>query len=122
MKLVNRSVVIVRPKQPLVDWVNQTPEVKPRKKLTLEDMRASRTVLLVPQDTTMAQAREYVEALKPYLFEMQLNLWYRDPRTWPREKSNAPFDEWFDLELHTLVVDLVSGALLRQGEEPVDDE
>ncbi len=61
MKVVNRSVVIVRPKQPLVDWVNQTPEVKPRKKLTLEDMRASRTVLLVPQETTLAQARDYVE-------------------------------------------------------------
>lgn len=121
MKVVNRSVVIVRPKQPLVDWVNDTPEVKPRKKLTLEDMRASRTVLLVPQDTTPAQARRYVESLKPYLFEMQLNLWYRDPRTWPRERSNAPFDEWFDLELHTLVVDVVDGPLERQGEEPIEE-
>jgi hypothetical protein len=121
MKLVNRSVVIVRPKQPLVDWVNETPEVKPRKKLTLDNMRASRTVLLVPQDTTLAQAREYVDSLKPYLFEMQLNLWYRDPRTWPRERSNAPFDEWFDLELHTLVVDLVDEPLLKEGDEDWED-
>ncbi len=53
---------------------------------------------------------------------MQLNLWYRDPRSWPRERSNSPFDEWFDLELHTLVVDLVDEPLLKEGDEDWEKE
>lgn len=122
MKLVNRSVVIIKPKQPLVDWVNRTPEVRLPKRLSLADMRNYRTVLMVPLGANVVEALAYVDPIKPYLFEMQLNLWYKDPRVWPRERSNAAFDEWFELEIHSLVVDLVEYPLFREGDAEWDKD
>jgi len=35
-----------------------------------------------------------------------LNAWYRDPKIWPETRTSAIFDEWFELEFHSMIIDL----------------
>jgi hypothetical protein len=50
---------------------------------------------------------EYLEPIKLLLFEVELEDWHRDPLDWPQERTAEIFDDWFDIEVHSMVWDLV---------------
>lgn len=103
--LINRGVVIIKPKQPLVDWVNRT--VPLDMPLTLEELKHDCTAMLVPDLTSREAVLDYLDPAKPLLFEMELKGWNRDPSGWPEERTAEMFDDWFDIEVHSMVWDLV---------------
>ena len=81
--LIDRCAVIIKPKQPLVDWVNRT--VPLDTPLTLEELKHDCTAMLVPSLNSLEVVLEYLEPIKPLLFEMELEDWHRDPLDWPQE-------------------------------------
>jgi hypothetical protein len=103
MQLINRGVVIIKARQPFVDWINSTtPEEPP---LTLAEVNRECTAVLVPDLGNEIETNEYLEPLKPKLLEMQLAGWYTDEQTWPRNRTARLFDAWFRLEVHSMVWD-----------------
>jgi hypothetical protein len=106
LTLVNRGVALLKPKQPLVDWVNGIiAEDDPP--LTLEGLRSDCTALLIPDFESQEQALEFVEVLKPLFFLMELESWSLDLDDWPRDRTVEVFDAWFDVEVHSMVWDLL---------------
>ena len=83
MRLINRGVVIIKPKQPFADWVNNTPELDMDPPIDLAELREDCDSLLLPDLDSLDEAHYYLEPLKISLFEMQLADWYRDPSVWP---------------------------------------
>ncbi len=49
------------------------------------------------------------------LFKNELEGWYTDESSWPQKRDYKTFNEWFDVECHSVILDLV-------GDEIVDNE
>jgi hypothetical protein len=116
MNLINRGVVVIKPKEPFLDWVNR--DLALSSLVTMEELRRDCTTILVPDLGSLEAALDYVEPLKPRLFEMELEAWDRDPTNWPEERTSARFDAWFELEVHSMVWDAVDAPVVK--EETVD--
>ena len=112
MNLINRNVVVIKPKEPFLDWANRNPDFSPP--MTMEEAQQDCTVLLVPDLGSPEAALDYVASLKPGLLEMELEDWNRDPTTWPAERTRAQFDAWFTLEVHSMVWDTVTDPIVRE--------
>jgi hypothetical protein len=111
--VINRAVLILRYKQPFVDWINAA-DPNPTHEITLADANEDSTAYLVDVDDEK-EFEKWFKRNGAILFEEELNGWYADPDAWPRGRSAALFKQWCTFELHTLVHD-------TGGPPIVDDE
>lgn len=115
--MLNRSVLILRYKQPFVDWINTT-DPDPTHEIELADVHEDSTAYLVEVEDK-EELEEWLDANGEILFEEELNGWYTDPNLWPQDRSLSRFKEWCDFELHTLVLDTGGSPLV---DDEADDE
>ncbi len=107
MEEVNRGVIIVKPKSPFVDWVNSTEDAEGA--ITLEEVRKDCTAYLTPELEDDDELRKFLEQDYLLVFEQELVEWNQDEDTWPENRDFSTFSEWFDVEFHGVVIDLVEG-------------
>ena len=110
MNEVNRGAIVLRPKKLFLDWVNSTDG--DGLVLTLDEVSRDSTAYLTPQIEDDDELREFLEQHYPLLFEQELVGWYQDEDAWPAKRDFPTFMEWFDIEFHSLVLDLAEGELL----------
>ena len=46
------------------------------------------------------------------LFESEIEDWYTDESLWPKNRNRKLFDEWFDVECHSVLIDTVDGKII----------
>lgn len=107
--MLNRAVLILRYKQPFVDWINAA-DPTPTQELTLTDVNDDNTAYLIEAEDEKEFER-WLKANAEMLFEEELNGWYTDPSLWPQDRSLALFKKWCTFELHTLAFDMGSSPL-----------
>lgn len=107
--MLNRSALILRYKQPFIDWING---VDPSQSdvVTSADLEQERTVYLVEVED-QKELEAWLERNHRALFEEELFGWYTDPALWPSERSLELLREWCFFELHSLVIDTGSSPL-----------
>jgi hypothetical protein len=120
MRMINRTAVVVKPRQPFLDWINSTPELDLTEPVTMEDLLDECDVILVPETYSLQDALDWLDPHKPALFAMQLDGWIQLPSTWPKNRNAEVFDQWFSLEAHSMIWDLVDGPILREGDKDFD--
>lgn len=108
--MLNRAALIVRPKQPYLDWAAQLDDsgITP-------DVKGEQTVYLIPEFEDGEHAKRILKRVFSEVFERELFEWHTDESAWPPNRTLRLFQEWFDYELHSVVEDLCSFAI-------VDDE
>ena len=109
MKRLKRTAVIVIPKQPYIDWANSLEEGGVKIGV---DYTPEHTIYLV-EDITGYMV-DTVEIIKPhfeFIFEEELNSWHRLVSNWPPNRDLDTFLEWFEVEIHSLILDLHGGRL-----------
>ena len=111
--MLNRAALILRYKQPFVDWINAADPSATSHALTLEEVNQEHSVYLVEVEDEGGLA-DWLTRRHRELFEEELNGWYTDPALWPRDRSLTTLREWCSSELHTIVVDA--------GESPLEDD
>lgn len=111
---VNRSVLVVRPRQPYLDWVHSVDEGG--KKFTLDDLRRDCTSYLIPEVLDDDHQEEIAATYYKEIFEQELWAWMRDPEVWPPRRDLATFHRWFELEFCSVALDVV-GKPIRLEEE-----
>ncbi len=109
--MLNRSVAILKPKQPFFDWFKSLPDPT---NLTPEECCEDATVYLIPDFEDDEERESIVKEFYGALFKEVLLGWWTHPKDWPQERTLEVFHEWFTLELHSLVIDLVSGPVIRE--------
>ena len=112
MITINRTAIVVRPRQPFLNWLHRSDPTS--WELNLEDLRREPTVYLLPECENEGEAREWLEEVCGRTFEEQLDGWYRVPSSWPGRRDLDAFDRWFEWSYHSAVVDLCNDALLRE--------
>lgn len=110
MKVVNRGVVIVKPKQPFLEWLGTLPDPTD---IPLADLQEDCTAFLI-SDTHAENFDRWLQRNYPALFEEQLGGWWTDPARWPAKRDLRTFRKWFTVEVHSVVVDLVPGGIIRE--------
>lgn len=115
--MLNRSAITIKAKQPFLDWLKGLPDpVDPS--MTLEDLNEDRTIYLTPERVDGYDDEPYAHLLPltfEYIFETRLEAWWRDRKDWPAfEKMGDLFEDWFDVELHSMVLDA--------NDEPIKDK
>jgi hypothetical protein len=96
----NRSAVIVRPKQPYIDWAVENGDGM------TPDPNEEAFLYLIPEFDTTEQGMQILEGYFPMIFEHELASWDEDVTTWPEERDFQTFLEWFDIELCATPIDL----------------
>jgi len=102
LKYLNRTILIVKPKQPLVDWMNSFDEDEV---ITLAEVEADAEAYLIAECEDEKDMEKLIQQHYQEIFQEQLNNLIADPEGWP-EITESLFHEWFSLELYTMVGDL----------------
>jgi hypothetical protein len=107
--MLNRGVVIVRPKQPYLDWAAGLDDSG-----IMPDPNDEPTVYLIPSYEDEASASEILEKVHPVIFE---NERHTDEAAWPKGRDFAMFKDWFEIELHSVVEDLCNFEIVDEDDE-----
>ncbi|TCK02681.1 hypothetical protein [Marinobacterium mangrovicola] len=113
IKLLNRSALVVRPKQPLADWAA---EQAPEENLDLESLRQEGTVYLIDEAEQESSFADALDEGWRAIFENELAAWDEFGDHWPVLERSL-FDQWFEVEPQILAFDLSEQALLRANLE-----
>lgn len=109
MQELERVAVVLKPTEKMLAWINENTESSDM--LTLNDIRSDCTVLLLPTFTNEIQAEAYILDIYQIIFTHELQTWYEDENLWPKELTIELFLQWFDIEIHSMVYDVVKDEL-----------
>lgn len=114
--MLNRAALIVRPRQPFLDWAASL-EVDG----LVPDAAGERTVYLIPEPDDDAHAERIVRRVFAEIFERELDGWWTDESAWPTKRTFAVFKQWFSIEIHTVIEDLVDDVLHDDDFDSISD-
>lgn len=106
--MLNRSAVVVRPKQPFVDWLRSVEELD-LPLITLDEL--DKTLYLVPDYEDPADAEKFLKKVCDEIFCRELEGWYTDESVWPKDRSLKVFKQWFEVEHFDVVEDVGKGPI-----------
>ena len=112
--MLNRSLLIVRAKEPFVKWINGLPDpLTPTE--TLETVNEDSSAYLLPEYDDDEERDAILEEVFEIIFRDLLNAWWTDDRAWPQKRTLPLFRSWFELDWHSIIDDLVDGPLIDEG-------
>ncbi len=110
MEQINRCLAILLPRQPYVDWLNSLPESR-EKIWSLEDFNDQGFVYLIPEYSQLSDMRKYVQDNFLVVFEDALRRGLADEDRWPSKRGLVNFRAWFEVEIHSKILDLAEEPL-----------
>ena len=104
--MLNRSIIIIKAKEPFLSWLSSLPE--PENNISLDEINFDNSVYLLPEYEMDDEREEILADYYDIIFEDQLAAWWTDSAIWPKTRDLSTFKEWFDIEFHSLILDLVN--------------
>ena len=114
MAMLNRSAIVVKPKQAFLDWLHAADPTSHH--LTLNDLAREPAIYLIPECDTAADVDEALREVCEEIFDEQLAGWYNDETTWPRDRGLEVFCEWFAFQHHSMLIDLCDDPLILESD------
>ena len=112
MYFVDRSAVVLKPTQVFLDWLKSVDEDMPE--LSLAQIRSTCTVLLIPEVGEPEEAVAYLDERFEEVFRNELSGWEVPQDLWPKSMDLVTFWQFFEVEIHDLVLDSVDDELMVQ--------
>jgi len=120
--VVERSVVVLKPKRPLLDWINSSLAISEGTMLTLDGIRVDCNSYLIPEVDAIEDGINYVDDNFEALFHLELASWSEDQAAWPQEISLKMFWEWFDIEISPTLIDLTEDNNIAEDDDTIDTD
>jgi hypothetical protein len=108
--MIKRSVVIIREKEPFLQWLKSLPDpANASKEIINQDIIA----YLLPELSYGFEEEELPNQFHNMIFEEQLNGWWTGKNDRPKKRNVEIWKKWFDVELnfYSIVLDLVDTPL-----------
>jgi hypothetical protein len=112
MKLVNRSVLVLKPTAKMLDWINSVGEETDP--VTTEEAQEMTNAYLLPDFEDDEEQATYIRFRAKKLFEHELEAWCTDPGKWPSTRNYKAFLAWFRIEVSDMVFDLAGDPIVRE--------
>ena len=109
--MLNRDLLVVRLKQPFVDWVNEADPYPDGSRMTLKEVNDDLPTFLI-HDYACEDLEGWLEQHYETLFAELLEQWYVDDALWPQDITPELFKTWCDVGIHSMVIDLVDEPLV----------
>ncbi|PLW68145.1 hypothetical protein [Pseudohalioglobus lutimaris] len=109
--MLNRDLLIVRLKQPFVDWINEADPYPDRIPTSLANANEDCPVFLIHQ-FACEDLEGWLKHCYAEVFEEVLYQWYVDESLWPQDRNLKMFKAWCEVEVHGVITDLVDEPLL----------
>jgi len=113
MESIKRTAVVIKPKQPFIDWINSIPDENID--FTLKQISTDNITFLVPGHDDPEDSKKYIEKRFDQIFEWELFGWIKTEELWTKKRKWKMLQEGFDIEINSEVFDLVDGE--REKEE-----
>ena len=110
--MLNRGVVMVRPKQPYLDWAARLDDSG-----IVPEPNDEQTIYLIPSFDAAEEAWEILEKMYPSIFENELYEWHTDEGAWPKGRDFAMFKAWFEIKVYSVVEDLCGYEIFDEDDE-----
>jgi hypothetical protein len=110
---IDRSVAVIKPKQPFVDWANFVRDKE--EQYSISDFSIDCSVILLPVVDSDEHAEAFIKDMFQDLFELELSSWMADDETWPENLTYKMFLEWFDVEYHSMVFDSLKDDIEKEA-------
>ncbi len=110
MRLVKRAAITVAPKQPYIDWANSLDEDGVK---IVSSLPERHVYLIADVSDVFPFDRDVI--VRPYfkaIFDEELNSWHRREREWPARRTYETFLECFEVEVHSMVLNLQGSRLI----------
>ena len=105
---INRNAIIVKPKDPFFNWQNQVfPDDEP-----IHNLEENNIYLIREMDDNHA-IRNWLKKNFNDIFSNELNDWCSNEKLWPEKRTFKMFADWFDLEIHSMILDLEEGPVRK---------
>ncbi len=112
MKLVNRSVLVLKPTAKMLDWINSVGEESDT--VILEEAQEMTNAYLLPGFEDDEELATFIRLRAKKLFEHELEAWCTDQGKWPTVRNYITFLAWFRIEVSDMVFDLVGDMIVRE--------
>ncbi len=103
MNLINRTALIVIPKQPYIDWANSLDDGV---KLNINNPRYEYSLYLIDNVVREADVERVLKQYYVEIFEQELEAWHLKKEDWPKQRGFQTFKRWFELKICSMVLDL----------------
>src|ERR1043166_2067619 len=99
MGTINRSALILRPKQPFLEWRNTIEAKEGRQSYTLDEFWIDPKLYLVPgfKDKKHVESTVFEEFDLYFIDQLVGCMTVEDE--WPKHRTLETFKEWFDIEI-----------------------
>jgi hypothetical protein len=104
---INRNAIVVKPKQALFNWVNSIYPESP-----VEAVHEG-TVYLIKERDSNKEIEKWLQRNFDSIFQNELNNWHTDEKDWPPKRTYKQFKEWFDFEIHSMILDLEETGITK---------
>lgn len=104
---IDRSALLLVPRQPVVDWLNRVSTGE--EEVSLDSLCNETTVILIPDFDSEQELVVYLKKNAKEFFERQLGEWSTEEETWPAKRDYDTLMKWFSISWHTMVFDAVDG-------------
>lgn len=105
--MINRNAVIIRPKQPYINWASQLDNSN-----ITPDENDEPTIYLISEYNDDSSAWVILEQTYNYIFDAELHAWHIRTSDWPVNRTFEMFRDWFDIIFVSTIADLGSGSIL----------
>jgi len=106
--MLNRCAVTIRAKEPLLRWLKSLPDYDD---MTLAQVNKETTAYLLPVFENDTEKETLLVQYYDLLFEEELAGWWTAKGDWPENRSLEVFNSWFEVDCHSVVVDLEDAPL-----------
>jgi len=110
MKTINRTVLIVTPKKPFMDWANGFAEDPSE----VEAVSVYHSVYLIPEKFDESNFKPFLKKNFEIIFEEELYAMITEAERWPQKRDFKTFNAWFDTQACDTVFDLSHEPLIRE--------
>jgi len=100
MNTINRTLLIVIPKKPYLDWANSFNNGE------TDDNGGHYSAYLISEKYDEFNYKNYLKNHYLDIFEEELYAMIRDPDLWPQKRDFKTYNEWFDTHACDTVFDL----------------
>ena len=104
-------MLIIKAKEPFRQWLLSLPDPDD---ITLDELNEDTAVYLLPEYDDDAQRDRILKKIYKDIFEEQLEGWWVDEKAWPAKRDMKTFKQWFHIEFHSMIVDLVGTDLIDE--------
>ncbi|RNL92268.1 hypothetical protein ED312_03655 [Sinomicrobium pectinilyticum] len=102
---IDRYAVVLKPKQPFLDWVNSF--------ITGERVEKIEEANIYLVDEDIEDLEKWLKKKYDKLFTMELDEWFSS-KCWPQKRTYKMFRQWFQVDISTMIYDLEKRPITKE--------